>query len=160
MSPFSFRIFNEADLTVVVLSSASPPAVVPLTRFTHYTVTGANVAAGGSITLTAGAAALYAGYTLDIRSNTPENQPTSIRNQARFLPEIHEDAYDCLSRQIQDLSRRGDGAVRFPDNMLSSGEMTPIQSWLSKYLTISAAGVLTPARSLMRTRLARPVITA
>lgn len=142
---YTWRIFNDTDLAVVALSTASPPVVVPLSYLTHYTVLGANASAGGSITLTAAAAAAYAGYTIDIRANTPENQPTSIRNIARFLPEIHEDAYDYLTRQIQDLSRRVDRTVRFSDDTLSSGEMTPIQSWLSKYLTISATGALVPA---------------
>jgi hypothetical protein len=142
---FSFRIFADTDLTLVALSSDVPPEVVPLTYLTHYTVTGANDLDGGSVTLTSQAASDYSAYTLDIRSNTPNTQPTSIRNQGRFLPEVHEDAFDHLERQIQDLSRRLDLAVRFPDNMTAGGEMTPIQSWLSKYLTISAQGTLEPA---------------
>lgn len=113
---FSFRIFNDTDLTVVALSTDEPPEVVPLTYLTHYTVTGANESDGGSITLTTAAYTPYDGYTVDIRSNTPEDQPTSIRNQPRFLPEIHEDAFDYLSRQIQDLRRLVNASVRSPDN--------------------------------------------
>jgi hypothetical protein len=142
---FSFRIFNDTDLTVVALSTDEPPEVVPLTYLTHYTVTGANVSSGGSITLTSAAYTPYDGYTVDIRSNTPQDQPTSIRNQARFLPEIHEDAFDYLSRQIQDLNRRLDRTVRFSDDNLTDGEMSPIQSWLLKYLTIGPTGLLEPA---------------
>jgi hypothetical protein len=139
---FSFRIFDETDLTVVALSSNVPAEVVPLTYLTHYTVAGANELDGGTITLTADAASDYNLYTLDVRSNTPNTQPTSIRNQGRFLPEIHEDAFDHLERQIQDLNRRMNLTVRFPDSMAPDGEMSPIQSWASKYLAVSSQGRL------------------
>src|SRR4051812_44658198 len=101
---YTWRIFNDTDLQVNALSTDSPPPPSQLTYLTHYPVSGATLAAGGTITLTAAALALFTGFTLDIRANTPRDQPTSIRNLARFLPEIHEDAYDYLSRQIQDLS--------------------------------------------------------
>jgi hypothetical protein len=142
---YTWRIFNDTDLQVYALSLASPPVPTLLTYLTHYTVTGANSASGGSITLTAAAIAAFTGFTLDIRANTPEDQPTSIRNQARFLPEIHEDAFDYLSRQIQDLQRRVNASIRFPDNTMNSGEMTPLSSWVSKYLSVDPSGALTPA---------------
>jgi hypothetical protein len=142
---FTFRIFAETDLAVTACSTATPPVPALLTYLTHYTVAGANDADGGTVTLTSGAATTYAGYTLDIRSNTPEAQPTSIRNQGRFLPEIHEDAFDNLSRQVQDLRRRVNASIRYPDNVLNDGTMTPLSGWLSKYLTIGASGVLEAA---------------
>jgi hypothetical protein len=113
---YTWRIFNDTDLQVYALSLAVPPVPTLLTYLTHYTVTGANDAGGGSITLTAAAIAAFTSFTLDIRSNTPRNQPTSIRNQARFLPEIHEDAFDYLDRQIQDMGRRVDASIQTPDN--------------------------------------------
>jgi len=143
--PFSFRIFADTDLQVTACSTATPAVPTLLAYLTHYTVTGANVASGGSVTLTASAAAAYAGYTLDIRSNTPNTQPTSIRNQGRFLPEIHEDAFDHIEREMQDLKRQLLACVRYPDNVLSDGTMTPVSAWVSKYLTTNASGVLTPA---------------
>lgn len=114
--PYTWRIFNNTDLQVYALSTASPPVPVLLTYLTHYTVAGVNDAGGGSITLLAAAFTPYAGYTLDIRANTPEDQPTSIRNIGRFLPEIHEDAYDYLSRQTQDLRRLVNAKLGAPDN--------------------------------------------
>lgn len=141
---FSFRIFADSDLQLVALSTDTPPEVVPLTLSSHYTVSGANDQDGGSVTLTAGAASTYSGYTLDIRSNISQEQPTSVRNQGRFLPEIHEDAFDRLSRQVQDLSRRVDASFRYPDNMASDGALSPIQNWISKYLAIGPTGELEP----------------
>lgn len=142
---FSFRIFGATDLAVSALSTSTPPVPTLLTYLTHYTVSGANDEDGGSITLTASAASTYAGFTLDIRSNTPQEQGTSIRNLGRFLPEIHEAAFDNVARQIQDLQRRVNACVRYPDNTLKDGMMTPLSEWLSRYLTISAEGNLEPA---------------
>lgn len=156
---YNFRIFAETELQVTACSSASPPVPTPLTYLTHYTVTGANVATGGTITLTAAAAASFSGYTLDIRSNTVEDQPTSIRNQGRFLPEIHENALDKLARQMQDLNRRVDSKFGYPDTVLTAGVLTPISSWISKYLTIGPDGLLTPA-ALSSTTITGPIAGA
>jgi hypothetical protein len=139
--PFSWRIFNDTDLQVYVLSTATPPAPTLLTYLAHYTVAGANDAAGGSITLTAAALTAYTGFTIDIRANTPRNQPTSIRNQARFLPEIHEDAFDYLDRQIQDMGRLADASVRSPDNEPALPMiLPPVASRAGKYLAFDSGG--------------------
>lgn len=112
---FSSRIFAETDLAVTACSNSVPPVATRLNFPGDYTVAGANDQDGGEVTLIAGVASTYAGYTLDIRTNTPTEQPTSIRNQGRFLPEIHEDAFDRLSRQSQDIKRLVNQSVRGPD---------------------------------------------
>lgn len=138
---FSWRIFNDTDLQVYALSLAVPPVPTLLTLNTHYTVTGANVASGGSITLLTAAFTPYAGFTVDIRANTPENQPTSIRNQARFLPEIHEDAYDYLSRQIQDLRRLVDAKIGAPDYEPTLAMiLPPVATRAGKYSAFDSLG--------------------
>lgn len=142
---FNFRIFADSDLTLVALSTDTPPAVVPMTLGSHYSVSGVNNASGGTVTLDSSFASTYAGYDLDIRSNIPVEQPTSLRNSGRFPPESVEDALDRLNRQQQDLRRIVSLCVRFPDNMTARGEMTPIQSWLSKYLAIGPTGTLEAA---------------
>jgi hypothetical protein len=138
---YTWRIFNDTDLQVYALSTASPPVPTLLTYLTHYTVAGANDAAGGSITLTAAAIAAYTGFTLDIRANTPRSQPTSIRNQARFLPEIHEDAFDFLDRQIQDMGRLVDASIRSPDNEAALPMvLPPLARRTGKYLAFDVSG--------------------
>jgi len=67
------------------------------------TVTGADVDTGCTVTLSA---PLAAGWSLDIRSAIPETQTTSIKNQGQFLPDLHEEAFDRVTRQLQDLNRR------------------------------------------------------
>jgi hypothetical protein len=133
---FSFRIFDEDELALTAIGSDGAP--FELTIASHYTVTGVDDEAGGSVTLTSSAASTYSGYTLDIRSNTSEYQPTSIRNLGSFLPEIHEDVFDRLARQIQDLSRKIRGAVRVPDNEILDGETPTVASRKGRYLFANA----------------------
>lgn len=142
---YNFRIFAETDLRVTVCSTVTPPVPTLLTYLSDYTVTGANVATGGTVLLVSDVATTYAGYTLDIRSVTPNTQPTSIRNTGRFLPEAHEDAFDRLSRQVQDHDRQLLACVRYPDNVLNDAMMTPLSGWLSKYLTVNSSGILEAA---------------
>jgi hypothetical protein len=142
--PFSFRIFDATDLQVTACSVATPAVPTLLVYPADYTVSDINDEDGGSITLVAGTATTYDGYTLDIRSNTPNTQTTSIRNQGRFLPEIHENAFDHLSRQIQDLRRIVQACIRYPDNVLADGTLTPLSAWTSKSLAIDENGLLIP----------------
>lgn len=66
-----------------------------------YTITGAGSYSGGSVTL---AAALNTGEILTIRRTLALTQLTSIRNQAAFHPEIHEDVFDRLTMEIQQVN--------------------------------------------------------
>lgn len=159
--PYSFRIFDDTDLQVTVCSTDTPPIPSLLTHLTHYTVSGANEADGGAVTLTADVASSYAGYTLDIRSNTPNTQPTSVRNAGRFLPEIHEDIADRVTREIQDERRRGDAAIHFPDNEILSGEVEPAEVRKGKYLFWDATtGAISSALSLTGTVLTQIIFNA
>src|SRR4051812_2534738 len=97
--PFSFRIFDSSEIAAVAQLGT---LAIPLTLSSNYSVD----VDGRSVTLASASASAYAGYTLDIRSNTQVKQPASVRNQGRFLPEIHEDAFDRTVRMLQDMSRR------------------------------------------------------
>lgn len=153
---FSFRIFSEDELAVCVDIGALDP--VPLSVNTHYTVSGVNDEDGGTLTLVAAVATQYAGDTLDIRSRTTEYQPTSIRNQGRYLPEIHEDAFDRLSRQVQDMSRRVDRKFGYPDDNSLSGEMSLRSSWADKWLYVNSLGVIEPASAISPQALTQTII--
>lgn len=144
---FSFRIFDEDDLTVTALAVGGVDPVTLIVN-TNYTVSGINDEDGGSITLIGGAQTTYAGYTLDIRSNTPLEQPTSIKNQGTFAPIVHEKAFDRLSRQVQDIYRQVKQSFRYPDNVNLDGKMANRSTWLAKYLYVNAAGEIEPASSI------------
>ncbi len=154
---FNFRIFDEDELSVTVDTGALDP--VQLVRDTDYTVTGVDAAAGGSIALINGVETTYAGDTLDIRSNTAEYQPTSIRNQGRFLPKTHEDAFDRLSRQVQDLRRVVDLKFGYPDNGEPlAGAMSARSTWTNRYLYVGPDGVIEPAEAISQTTLSNSVV--
>jgi len=154
---FSFRIFEDGDLAVTALESGDVDPVT-LTLNTDYTVTGENDEDGGSLTLSAGAASAYASYTLDIRSNTPIEQPTSIKNQGTFAPIVHEKAFDRLNRQLQDVYRQLKQCFRYPDNVNLDAKMTSRSAWLSKYLFVNSSGVIEPASSIGSTALTQTLI--
>jgi len=154
---FSFRIFDEDDLTVTALDSASLDPVT-LTVNSHFTVTGVNDEDGGSITLIGSTATTYAGDTLDIRSNTPLEQPASIKNQGSFAPQVHETAFDRLSRQVQDQQRQIKQSFRYPDNVNLDGRMTTRAAWASRYVYVNEDGEFEPASSIGSTALTQSII--
>lgn len=105
------KIFQASDLAITAYDASSNPfpfiwmsgstfACVSLGLTA--TVTGLGSDSGCSITLSA---PLTAGWTLDTRSNVPDTQNTSIKNQGQFLPDLHETAFDRATRQTQDLKR-------------------------------------------------------
>ena len=114
---YNFRIFAQTDLLVTKrLISTGVETVLALT--TDYTVSGVGDAAGGSVTLVAGA--LASTYELTIRRVRPLTQTTDIRNQGSFLPETHEDAFDhqvMLAQQLEDEISR---SLTLPETFSSS----------------------------------------
>lgn len=154
---FSFRIFDSSDLSVTALEDGDVDPV-SLTLNTHYTVTGVNSVSGGSITLIGGADTTYDDFTLDIRSNIPLAQPTSIKNQGSFLPGIHETAFDRLNRQVQDLARQMRQSFRYPDNVDLDAKMTSRSAWLERFTYVNADGEIEPAAGVTDVALTQSVI--
>lgn len=137
---FSFRIFDDDDLTVRAVDSVTGTAAL-LTKTTDYTVAGVDDEDGGSVTLTAGAASTYSGDTLDIRSNTPEEQPTNLTNVGRYNPETIQQALDYLARQIQDVRRAVNASVRAPDYEAPLALTLPVLATRQgKYSAFDASG--------------------
>jgi hypothetical protein len=97
------KIFAAADLVVTDLSASVPPVQTTLALGTDYTVSNVDVDTGALVTTTI---AGVSGHTLDIRSSIARTQSTSIKNQGTFLPELHEEAFDRMTRLVQDLMRR------------------------------------------------------
>jgi len=94
--PYTFRIFKQADL--VVFTSANDGEDIKILRVdTDYTVIGAGSARGGNVVLKA---PLASGVQISISRELPATQETSLRNQGKFFPEVHEDAFDKLTMLI------------------------------------------------------------
>ncbi|HHE7581763.1 TPA: head-binding protein, partial [Escherichia coli] len=94
--PYTFRIFKKSDLVVQV--SDLNGNVTELVLDTGYTVTGAGTYNGGSVVLPS---PLAAGWRITIDRVLDVVQETDLRNQGKFFPEVHEDAFDYLTMLIQ-----------------------------------------------------------
>ena len=155
---FSFRIFDESELAVTVDTGGLDSVVLEINSDYTVPTESINGEGGGYIYLTSGAAAMYAGDMLDIRSNTIEDQPTSITNQGAFLPTVHEDAFDRLARQVQDVNRRVDLKFGYPDTVTTAAGMVTRAAWAGRYVYVSPLGIIEPASAIALTTLTQSVI--
>jgi hypothetical protein len=93
--PYTYKIFDEADLHVI--QTDLTPATTVLTLNVDYTVTGVGEENGGTIVLVAGN--LASGWGLSILRKKTIQQLTDLRNQGELYAETLEDTYD-ISRMI------------------------------------------------------------
>lgn len=140
---YSFYILDEDDLTVTVATAAGVETT--LTKTTDYTVSGVGAANGGTVTLVNAAQAwltsgeLTTGYKLTIRRVMDLTQTADIRNQGEFFPETHEDVFDTLVMQVQQLQDQLNRAIKFRETSTTTGIDMP-ELVASKLLGINSAG--------------------
>lgn len=105
--PFNNKVFAATDIVVTLIDPVSG-LNYPFVNFANavlglnYSVQNVDSDAGCFVFFNA---VQPTGYIIDIRTQTPETQATSIKNQGSFLPELHEEALDKLTREVQDLTR-------------------------------------------------------
>lgn len=99
---FGNKIFAATDLIVSLINNATGAAALQPYPAT-YSVQNIDVDTGCQVTMFTPPPV---GYSLDIRTVTSLVQSTSIKNQGSFLPELHEEAFDRVTRELQDLLRR------------------------------------------------------
>jgi hypothetical protein len=125
------KITNTADVEVRFEDWTTLSSVLK-TYGVDYNLSGVGSEAGGRVQfLTAPAN----GQTIRIQIRPSETQSTSIKNQGAFLPEIHEDALDKLTRLVQMLIRRHTRALRDDD-------LGPVISMLLPNRNVRANGML------------------
>lgn len=98
---YNAKIFAATDLAVALIDSSGNYSQQPSNA---YSVTGVGTDGGGLVIFNTPPP--VGTKNVDIRSAIPVIQGTSIKNQGQFLPELHEDALDRLTRTVQDLTRR------------------------------------------------------
>jgi len=144
---YTFRIFNQEDLLVTVRNTSDVETT--LTLITHYTVTGVNATAGGTVVLVNGAfdwidadGDLKSGYHLTIRRVVDLQQETDIRNLGDFYPESHEDQFDYMTMIDQQQQDEIDRSVKLPETVAAAGfDMTlptDIEDAANKVLAVNA----------------------
>jgi hypothetical protein len=123
---YTFRIFDEDDLTVTV-RDPDTGFETTLTKTTHYTVSNVGELTGGNVALVAGSFDwldagndLEVDWVLTIRRVLDILQETDIRNQGTFYPETHEDQFDKLVMIDQQQQDEIDRSIKFPETVVAS----------------------------------------
>ncbi|MEP3278319.1 MAG: hypothetical protein ABJN26_00045 [Stappiaceae bacterium] len=104
---YGFRILEEGHIRVVKLGTDGIEADQVLSA--DYTVSGIGDANGGNITLLS---APEIGETITIVRNVPLTQGTDFENQGAYFAQTHEDAFDRLSMQMQQVNEAVDRSVK------------------------------------------------
>jgi len=133
-----FYFLEAADLQVI-LRTGTTETVQALT--TNYTVTGAGVSSGGTVTmLTAPAAAV----TVTIRRNIEATQETDLLPNDRLPAESLETALDKVTMLTQQLGEESARSIKFPaSDAVMSSQVPAASARASKFLSFDANGVPT-----------------
>jgi hypothetical protein len=117
---YTFKIFADADIQVIIRDASATETVKTLT--THYTVTGAGSASGGTIVFTAGNIP-SATETVVIRRASPQTQAIDYIANDPFPAESHEEGLDRSMMAIQQLQEEVDRSIKLSrTNTMTSTE--------------------------------------
>jgi len=144
---YTFKIFADSDLQVIIRSSLGTETVKTLT--THYTVTGAGSASGGTIVFTAGNIP-SATETVVIRRAVPQTQAIDYIANDPFPAESHEEGLDRSMMAIQQIQEEVDRSIKISrTNTMSSTEFTVgASNRAGKILGFDSAGELVVSQEL------------
>jgi len=135
-----FYFLASGDLLVVLRSATGVETTQVLG--TNYTVTGAGVSSGGTVTMTAAPAA---GVTLVISRNAALTQTTDLLPNDRLPAESIETALDKLTMLSQQLDETTDRSIKFPvsDSTSISSQLPTSSNRANKYLKFTNTGAVT-----------------
>ena len=139
---YGFKIFADADLTVIIRSSTGVETTKTLT--THYTVSGAGTDSGGNVTFTTGNVPA-SGETVVILRKLTLTQATDYVANDPFPAESHEDALDRLTMITQQLDEAVGRSLKVSQtNVIATSEFTTSSSdRANKLLSFDGSGDLT-----------------
>lgn len=134
-----FYFLSSSHLLVTLRSSTG--VETPQVLGTNYTVTGAGVLTGGTVTMTAAPAS---GSTLVIVRNVPLTQETDLQPNDRLPAETLEQTVDKLTMITQQLDEASDRAIKLPVSDSSSFDTTlPVSSARAgKYFKFGSTGAI------------------
>jgi len=117
---YTFKVFADADLQVIIRDASATETVKTLT--THYTVTGAGSASGGTIVFTNGNIPTST-ETVVIRRASPQTQAIDYIANDPFPAESHEEGLDRSMMAIQQLQEEVDRSIKLSrTNTMTSTE--------------------------------------
>ncbi|MBS0477733.1 MAG: hypothetical protein JSR79_00330 [Proteobacteria bacterium] len=115
--PFTFKVFQAADLVVTETTAAGVTSTLVLN--TDYTVAGVGLDAGGSITRRGATSPPPTGTTGLIRRVVALTQTADIRNQSAFYASVHEDVFDKLTMVDQQQEEEIGRSLQIPEEFSS-----------------------------------------
>ena len=119
---YTFKIFANSDLQVIIRSSTATETVKTIT--THYTVTGAGSASGGTVVFTSGNIPA-SGETVVLRRAVPQTQAIDYIANDPFPAESHEEGLDRATMTLQQVQEELDRAIKLSrTNTMTSTEFT------------------------------------
>lgn len=126
--PFTFKVFKNTDLYVVLTDASGAETVQTLTS--QYTVTlnsNQDSSPGGSVVMLTAPAS---GYLLTLGSQVPQTQGLTLTNTGGFYPTVLNDEFDKVTILIQQLNEQVSRAVKVG----FSSSITP--DTLLQYVTV------------------------
>ena len=144
---YSFKIFADSDLVVIIRSSTGTETTKTLT--THYTVTGAGSASGGTVVFTSDNIPA-SGETVVIRRNVPQTQVIDYIANDPFPAETHEEGLDRNTMIAQQVSEATDRSIKLSrTNTMTSTEFTVgATDRANKILAFDSSGELSVTQEL------------
>ena len=119
---YTFKIFQDSDIQVIIRSANGTETTKTIT--THYTVTGAGNAGGGSVIFTSGNIPTST-QTVVLRRNIPQTQAIDYIANDPFPAESHEEGLDRATMAIQQLQEEVTRSLKLSKtNTMTSTEFT------------------------------------
>ena len=145
---YTFKIFANSDLQVIIRNNTTATETVK-TLTTHYTVTGAGSASGGSVIFTAGNIPA-SGETVVLRRAVPQTQAIDYIANDPFPAESHEEGLDRAMMTLQQVQEELDRSIKISrTNTMTSTEFTVGASGrANKVLAFDSSGELSVAQEL------------
>ena len=137
---FPYLFFANDDIVVTIKVTATGVETIK-TITTHYTVAGAGVAAGGTITMGTAPASTE---TLVISRSEQLTQTLDLVENDPFPSALVEQQFDSLTMMVQQQQETLDRALKYPigDTTGLGAELDPSVSRLNRYLSFDATGAV------------------
>jgi hypothetical protein len=139
---YTFKIFADSDLQVIIRNNTTATETVK-TLTTHYTVTGAGSASGGSVIFTAGNIPA-SGETVVLRRAVPQTQAIDYIANDPFPAESHEEGLDRAMMTLQQVQEEVTRSIKLSrTNTMTSTEFTiGASARAGKFLSFDSNGEL------------------
>jgi len=106
---FPFKVNSSSQVEVIIRDANGDETVLS----TNYTVNNPTVEGSGTVDYPDSGDALPSGSKITIQPKMDYLQSTDLRNQGRFAPETHEDAFDTLMMHIKELKGEVNRTIQF-----------------------------------------------